>query len=159
MGQKKKKNDNKAKSKTNLLLSILIVLIIILITLVIIVNVMNNKKDVTNNKDNENTGNIIYNTEEEVIGDKAIGNITFTNIKCSYDGFRSLLTYTINNNGNSSIALDDYELVVKDNNDKTIAIMVPGAIQEIKAGESLEANNVIDIDLSSVAAIELRLSK
>jgi hypothetical protein len=55
--------------------------------------------------------------------------------------------------------LDDYEIVVKDSTGEVLAIMVPGVSGELKPGDDVDTGNSIDIDLSDVSDIELRLSE
>lgn len=148
-------------SKLKVLIFILVLLFIFLGVMVgiIVYNGIDNNSDNTSNIDKDGDGDVIYNTNEEVIGDKEINEVSFTNIECSFDGNQSLFKYTITNHGDKSIILDDYELVVKDQNKEVIAILVPGIDNEIKPGESYDTGNVIDMDLSNATSIELQLSE
>lgn len=151
------------KNSSTLLTVVLILLIIILVAVLIMGKAFTNSKEelseTPNNGENTNNTvdeNAIYNTNEDVIGDKILGDITFTNIECSFDGNRSLLEYTIINNGNKAVKLGNYELVVKDEEKNIIAILVPSANYELKPGEEYNTGNAIDINLSKVHSIELR---
>lgn len=155
-----KKRDNKKQEKSTIIWSIGIVLCLLMF-IISMFNVFNKDDKPNNNKNKENNRdeNIIYNDNKDVVSDKKVENVEFTNIECSFDGFRSLLTYTITNNGKDSISLDDYEIIVKDKNDNILAIMVPGDTSELKPKESLDIGNAIDIDLTKASKLELRLSK
>ena len=108
---------------------------------------------------NSQNENIIYTDNKDIISDKNIGDVTFTNIECSFDGFNSLLTYTITNNSKNNIILGNYELIVKDKDDNILAIMVPGDTKELKPTETIDIENVINIDLTKASKLELNLSK
>lgn len=138
-------------------ISIFISIILFLISLFSGINFFN--KEPNNKIDNNKDENIIYNNNKDVINDKEIKDVTFTNIECTFDGFRSLLSYTIINNSKKSIILEDYELIIKDKNDNILAIMVPGDTSELKPKESIDIGNAIDIDLTKASKLELRLSK
>lgn len=136
---------------------IFICVILFLISLFMGINFFN--KEPNNKIDNNRDENVIYNDNKDVIGDKEIKDVTFTNIECSFDGFSSLLSYTITNNSKKSIILKDYELIIKDKDDNILAIMVPGDNSELKPKESIDIGNAIDINLTKASKLELRLSK
>ena len=135
---------------------IIIILSIIAIILIIIgINKFNNNS----NTNKTNTKNKIeYNTNKNFTEDKNIDNISFTNIKCSYDGKNSLLEYTITNNKDTSIILNEYELIIKDKDNNILAIIAPVLEQEILPNTSYEASDAIDIDLTKANTLELKLN-
>ena len=156
-----KKDSKKQNRKSNLLVIILVILIILFITIIVIGKIFTNNKLDTN--ENKTTGtvdkvneDIIYNNNDKVVEDKTIGDITFTNIKCSFDGNYSLLEYTVTNNGQNSIKLGEYEFIVKDKQNNIIAILASSVDYELKSGESYQTGNAIDSDLSNAYAIELQ---
>ena len=156
------KNNKKliiAGKKEIWLIGILVLLILMVFAIVITVKLIGKDEDITDTPINDSSEDFIYNNNKEVIEDKVIGNVTFTNIECYFDGYRSFLDYTITNNEKRSIILSDYEIIIKDNKKNIIAILVPGANQELKTGETLDTGNVIDIDLSNIASIELKISE
>ena len=141
-----KTNSNRSKSKW--LVGILILVILVLGGIFIIANIyVNNGKEALDDTTND--------INDKFFGNKAIGDVTLSNIKCSFDGNVSLLEYTITNNGNKSVILGDYEIIVKDADKNVIAILVSGADYELKPGEEFDTGNVIDLDLSKVNSIEL----
>lgn len=153
-----KKKDNKKQKKSTIIWSIGIALCLLMFIMSIF-NGFNKEDKPSNNKENNRDENAIYNDNKDVVSDKKVGDVEFTNIECSFDGFSSLLTYTITNNGKDSIVLGNYEIVVRDKDNNILAIMVPGDISELKSKESLDIGNAIDIDLSKASKLELRLSK
>jgi len=102
---------------------------------------------------------IQYNNNEQVIGDKEINNITFTNIECSYDGNNSLLTYTITNKTKETINLGEYEITIKDKDGNILAILAPNLDQDIAPNASYDTGNSINIDLTKAYSIELNLNQ
>lgn len=87
------------------------ILLIICLNLIIITSfIYYNCKDSNNSSTNSNK-TIIYNKNKSFIKNQTISGITFTNIKCSYNGKDSLLSYTISNKTNQSIDLKNYKYV------------------------------------------------
>lgn len=151
-------DDDKKKEKMPIIWGVGIFLCILLFLISLFIGIKSFNKD-ENTNINNNNDDIIYNENEDVIGDKKLGNVSFTNIECSFDGFNSLLTYTITNNGKDSIILSDYELIVKDKDNNILAIMVPGDTSELKSKESLDIGNAIDINLTKASKLELNKTK
>lgn len=100
----------------------------------------------------------VYNTNEKVIEDKNINNITFTDIECVFDGNNSLLSYTITNNTQKSVVLGEYEIIVKDKKGTILANLAPRLELELKPGESFSTGTSVNIDLTSAYEIELSLT-
>lgn len=144
----------KKKTKT-ILISILSICLILGVTLIIVL-MLNQNKTPEENNDNT-TPETTYNNNEKVIEDKNINNITFTNIECSYDGNNSLLSYTVTNKTQAPVTLGEYEIIVKDKDDKILANLVPQLDVELKPEESFDTGVSVGIDLSKAYAIELVL--
>ena len=157
--EKTKKDENYILTKRNLLLVILIILLMggLIVGLNYFKNGSNKKKDIINESNKVNESNIKYNTNENFIKDKVSGDISFTNIECVYDGENSLLKYTITNNGDTNVKLNEYEVVVKDKNEEVLAVLVTILDEEIAPKKSYEAGNAIDIDLTDAYILELNL--
>lgn len=153
-GKESKKNIN---NRTNLLIGILCILIVIFIIVLLVVN--SNKEDTTTDNNDNTNENINYNESKDVASDKVVNGVKITNIKCSYDGFRTLLEYTISNNGSSDINLNDYELVIKDSDDNIIMLIPIGDTIELKSGSSLDTSSVIDVDFNKIKVVELNSVK
>lgn len=148
---------NKKIEKSTIIWSCGIILCLIIFATAFFIGSKETSRDKTPTTTKDET--VIYNDNKDVIGDKEIENVSFTNIECSFDGFNSLLTYTITNNGKNSIILGDYELIVKDKDSKILAIMVPGDTSELKPKESFDIGNAIDIDLTKAFKLELNKVK
>ena len=143
---RKEKKSVKSKNSKIIILIFLIILIILTVFGIIYFNKDEDAQDGNNN------------INKEFFSNKEIDNVTFTNIVCSFDGFNSLLTYTVTNNSMDSIFLEDYELIVKDKDSNILAVMVPGDSKELSKNESINIENIIDIDLTKAYSLELRLS-
>lgn len=142
------------KKKTILISAISIFLILGIILIVVFIQ----KQEKAPEEDNKNlTPEIIYNNNDKVVEDKNINNITFTNIECSYDGNNSLLSYTVTNKTQAPVTLGEYEIIVKDKDDKILANLVPQLDVELKPEESFDTGVSVGIDLSKAYAIELVL--
>lgn len=100
----------------------------------------------------------IYNTNEKVIEDKNINNITFSDIECVFDGNNSLLSYTITNNTQNPVTLGEYEIIVKDKKGTVLANLAPRLDLELKPGEAFNTGTSVNIDLSAAYEIELSLA-
>ncbi|MBQ8681749.1 MAG: hypothetical protein IJ509_02435 [Bacilli bacterium] len=152
------KKDNKKRK------IILIGLIILIIGSIVGIGISMMNKPIEDEKkiDDEQISNIdknlIYNTNEDVVSDKVVGDISITNIECYFDGNISLLDYTITNNGKENIKLNEYELIVKDSDGNILAIMAPTIDYELKPDEAYDTGSAIDIDLSDVSTIEVNLN-
>ena len=145
---KKNRKEKKSVKSKNSKIIILIFLIILIILTVFGIIYFNKDEDAQDGNNNIN---------KEFFSNKEIDNVTFTNIVCSFDGFNSLLTYTVTNNSMDSIFLEDYELIVKDKNSNILAIMVPGDSKVLSKNESINIENVIDY-FSHIEDIKTALS-
>lgn len=134
---------------------LLIILFIGIISITIFLNNKNNTTNDTNTNTNKNNETIKNNTNKGVVEDKEIDGITFTNIKCTYDGSYSILKYTITNHNNQDINLGEYEIVVKDKDGNVLANIAPTLDYTLKKEEAYDTENIIDIDLSTAFSIEL----
>ncbi|MCI6265923.1 MAG: hypothetical protein MR598_03640 [Erysipelotrichaceae bacterium] len=131
--------------------------IIILILGIIIVKILYNPQKEKNTSIQESTQNetVEYNNNPQITEEKNINNIIFTDIKCSYDGTYSLLTYKIINKTNQTIKLEEYEIIIKDKNNNILANISPSISQELKPQDEIETGNAIDIDLREAYSLEL----
>lgn len=143
------------KKKTILIISIIVICCIGGVVGIILFNKNNTKTEEPNTPKQET----IYNTNEKVVEDKNINDITFTNIECKFDGNNSLLTYTITNNKKESITLGEYEIIVKDKDGIILANLAPRLDSELKPSESFDTGTSINIDLSKAYEIELVLEQ
>ena len=153
----KKDQKKEIKKSPNTLLIIIVCIVMIIISIVIgVVSYNLGKKSIPEVKKEEEPS-IKYNTNEEIVKEKEINGILFTNIECSYDGSISLITYTIKNNTGETINLKEYDINIKDKEGNLLAIMSPNLDKEITPGESFDTGNSIDIDISNAYSMELNL--
>lgn len=141
---------NLINNKKSIIIGAFSILLLLIIIIIVIITIN------SNNNNNPTTNDPAYNNNKDVISDKNINGVTFSNIKCSWDGFPSLLEYTVTNNSNQTIILANYEIIIKDKQNKIMAITVPGSNQELKIGESLNLDNILTVDLSEATKIELK---
>ena len=128
------------------------ILIVILALGIILFN--NNNKD--NNK-NLKENKIIENDEPGIIEDKTIGDIKFSNIECFTENKSTTVKYTITNNGDETVTLEEYELVFKDKDKKVIGTIYAGTSTEIDAEESLNIETTSAVNIEEATSMELKL--
>ncbi|MEE3342460.1 MAG: hypothetical protein VZS44_00005 [Bacilli bacterium] len=136
------------KTKNKKIIALLILIIIIILIPIIKYN----------NKDN-NIKKITYNKNKSFIKEHNIEGITFTNIKCSYDGKDSLISYTITNKTDKDIDLKDYKVLVKDKKGTIITYIYVDFNKKLKPKEQKQyRNSVVGVDLSKAHSMELKLN-
>ena len=138
-----KKKKIKIKKKT---IVIIIVLILVLIGIIVLVN----KKP----KDN-----LKYNTNKTFVKNQKVEGIVFKNIKCTYDGKNSLISYTMVNKTKNKIYLKNYDVIVKDKNNNKLTRITANVTQSLSPKESVDmANEVVGVDLTNAYYMELKLN-
>ena len=99
------------------------------------------------------------NTNEDVIKDQLIDGITMTNTSMVTTNKTTKLTTSVTNNTDKDYRLDEYMIIVKDEEGKEI-VRIPGYVGDtIKAGETRTISSSVDIDLSKAASIEYEVKK
>lgn len=141
--------------KKKVVLIILSILFLIGIILSILFFSNNQEDKINDDKDNEITDNI----SKELTKDQIINNISFTNIKCSFQGNYYLLEYTITNQNNDRVNIGEYELIVKDKDNNIIANIAPYLDIELNPNESYSTGSAIDIDLTNASSMEFVISE
>ena len=150
-----KKEKVETKKSTDLKFIIAVIIIIILLGLIIWITFI--KVNTSNNEPKKEEPKIKYNTNENVVKDKEVNGILFTNIKCSFDGEYSIINYTIVNNTKETINLKEYEVIIKDKDGTIIAIISPNLDENIEPGKTRDTGNAINIDLTKAYSMELNL--
>ncbi len=124
-----------------------LVLLIILLAVIIPIIVSNNKKQSDGLKHNNNKSFV---KKQEVEG------IIFKNIKCTYDGKDSLISYTIVNKSKKKVYLKNYDVIVKDKNNVRLTKIAAHVTQTLEPKQSVEmANQVVGVDLTDAYYMEL----
>ena len=148
--QKKNNRNNKLdikfiKNKKN-------IIIIIVIILAIFTCIKLNKRNLV-----EKDG-LIYNSNKSFTKDQKVKGIVFKNIKCTYDGKNSLISYTMTNSTKEKINLKNYDIYVKDKKNVILTKISANVTQTIYPKKEIEmANQVIGVDLTNAYYLELKL--
>ncbi len=150
MGSKKKMSKQK-KSKWFLIIFSLLIVFVVGITVFMVF--FSDKKNETLTDDGYS------NTNKKFVEDKDVDGILFTNIKCSYDGNNSLITYTIVNHTKEVVNIVDYDVMIRDKNGNILAVISPNLDYDLKPEESYDTGNAIDIDVSNAYSMELLLDE
>ena len=99
------------------------------------------------------------NTNEDVIKDQVVDGITMTNTSMVTTNKTTKLTASVTNNTDKDYVLDEYMIIVKDEDGNQI-VKIPGYVGDtIKAGETRTISSSVDIDLSKAASIEYEVKK
>lgn len=136
------------KNKKIILIIILILLILVAVGIIITVNILNNKSE-TKNEDTPPETNEVYNYRQEIIEEKEVNGITFTNIDCYWDGTNSNISYTITNTTEETINLGVYTIEVYDDTDTLMYTLSPYLGKDLAPNEEYEelistSNNLTD---------------
>ena len=101
---------------------------------------------------------LTYNKNRSFIKEQKVEGILFKNIKCSFDGKDSLITYDMINTTNKKIYLNNYDVIVKDKDKNMITKIVASYSHDInpKKAEHM-ANSVVGTDLSNAYYMELKV--
>ncbi len=110
-------------------------------------------------KEEKPQDDIKTNTNEDVIKDQIVDGITMTNTSMITTNKTTKLTTSVTNNTDKDYRLDEYMIIVKDEEGKEI-VRIPGYVGDtIKAGETRTISSSVDIDLSKAASIEYEVKK
>ena len=139
-----KKHKVNKKNRKYLLIPVIIIIIILAIIAV---------------KDKTPNDGLKYNKNKSFIKKQEIKGIVFKNIKCTYDGKDSLISYTMINETKKKIYLNNYDVIVKDKNNVRLTKIAAHITQTINPKESLDmANQVVGVDLTKAYYMELKLN-
>ena len=140
----KKKQKTIKINKKYLLIVVAIVAIIIIFLMV---------------KNNTTDDGLKYNKNKSFTKSQKVEGIVFKNIKCTYDGKNSLISYTMINKTKKDIYLNNYDVIVKDKNNVKLTRISAHVTQTFASKESVEmANQVVGVDLTSAYYMELKLN-
>ncbi len=145
---------SKLTKKRMLIGSIALISILLILGIVLMINRAREKNLVETEK-----AKIIYNNNPGVIEEKEAKGLSFTNIKCYFDGKVSTLTYTLTNTTDQSIYLDAYDIVLKNEKGTVLTTISPNFARELKSHESFETSNYVAINLTEAMTLELNLEK
>ncbi len=131
-------------------------LLIIPVIIIIILTIIIKNRNISNSISNDGYK---YNNNKNFIKKQKVDGIVFKNIKCTYDGNNSLISYTMVNETKKDIYLDNYDIIVKDKNNEKLTKISAHVTQTFKSNESVEmANQVVGVDLTDAYSMELKLN-
>ena len=131
------------KKKKNMIIAIILIIVILIIVL---------SKTVFSSKEKVK----IYNNNESFKQNQEKDGFTFEKISCYYDGKESQINYVISNHTDKNVNLKNYELLVKDKDDKVISNIFIGSVISLAPNEEKKIENkVIGRDLSNAYKLEL----
>ena len=115
----------------------------------------------TKEKDSNKKGEdkVVSNTNTEVIKDQTLGIYEFKNTSLIYEGGQSVLETVVTNTSSQDQMLEEFKIVVKDENDQEMITLVGFVGNVIKAGESKVITSYCGKDLSKAASIKYELVK
>lgn len=110
------------------------------------------------NNNNHNDG-LKYNKNKTFTKSKKVKGIVFKNIKCTFDGKDSTISYTMINENKKKIYLNNYDVIVKDKNNNKLTRIAAHFTDTIAPNKSLDrVDKVIGIDLTDAYYMELKLN-
>jgi hypothetical protein len=141
---------NKSKLKPYKKYILIIIAIIFVILLFVCI-----KKCTSNNKDD----GLKYNTNKSFIKEQKKDGIVFKNIKCTYNGEYSDISYTMVNETKDTIYLNNYDIIVKDKDKKRLTKIAAHINEKLVPNKSLDwVDRVVGIDLTDAYYMELKLN-
>ena len=145
MDNMRKKTKIKFKFFKNKKIMIALVLLLILIVALTAI-LINNKSD----------DGLIYNKNKSFVKEQNIKGIVFKDIKCTYNGKDSIISYTMINKTKKDIYLNNYDIIVKDKDNNKLTKIVAGVTQTIKPKEEVTmSNQIVGVDLTDAYYMEL----
>ena len=130
--------------------------IIILLSIVLIIGVM---LVFILKKNNTIDDGLKHNNNKSFIQKQKVKGIIFKNIKCTYDGKNSLISYTMVNKTKKKIYLNNYDVIVKDKNKVKLVRIAAHVTQTLSPDEPVDmANQVVGVDLTNAHYMELKLN-
>lgn len=100
---------------------------------------------------------IVINDKEDVVSNKEVSNISFTNIEYYYDGTTTTVFMNITNNNEQTVVLGDFIANIYDKNGKFIEKFEPTTAYELKQDETMELEFNCPKDLSSAYKMDIEL--
>ena len=127
-------------------------IIVPVVIIIIIIAFISTKRNTLND-------GLKYNNNKSFVKKQEVKGIIFKNIKCTYDGKDSLISYTMVNETKKKIYLNNYDVIVKDKNNVRLTKIAAHITQTLAPKESLDmANQVVGIDLTNAYYMELKLN-
>jgi preprotein translocase subunit SecF len=134
----------KKKEKIATIIIIILIIAIVILSYLKLNNMINAKNKIQ------------YNTNKEFLQEKNIEGIQFSNFECYYDGEKSTISYDVTNTNANELNLEEYKLLIKDQNNEILFIGDTGAEETISPNIVQKIEFSVDIDLSNASKIEIK---
>ena len=129
--------------------------ILIIVVVIFVLLVFTCIKGCTSNKDD----NLKYNTNKSFTKKQNKEGIVFKNIKCTFDGKNSDISYTMINDTKETIYLKNYDIIIKDKNNKRLTKIAAHINEKLPPKKSLDwVDRVVGVDLTDAYYMELKLN-
>ena len=136
---------------------LLVILIISTICTIGIISLIFTKKETPNFKESVNNIELKYNQNESFTKEQIIGDLSFTNITCSYNGTTSYLSYTITNLTDKPYQLNEYNILILDQEGNTISTFDLNYNIELAPNEEFYTNHTINSNLIEAYSMKISL--
>lgn len=148
------------KNRKKILLMILIILIILFLLVIGLKFFWNNESNNVDGNINDGKDEVIEITKEEVVKDREISGILFSDISYIYDGKETIITLDITNNNLENINYLEYEFKIYDKTNNLISEVSGVYNKEIISGKKLNDLTLgTDRDLSEAYLMEISINK
>jgi len=148
------------KNRDKFLMILLIFLIVMFLLIILLKKFVNYNEKEENNVINEEKNEIIEVSNEEVIKDREVSGILFSDIRYIYNGKETIITMDITNKNLETIEILKFEFIVYDKNNNLLGNFSGFYNKKIVNNEKL--NNLLvgtDRDLSDVYSMDIFISK
>lgn len=110
---------------------------------------------------NNNTSNngLKFNNNKSFTKSQKVKGIVFKNIKCTFDGKDSTISYTMLNETKKKIYLSNYDIIVKDKKNNRLTKIAAHITDTIDPKKSLDrVDKVVGADLTNAYYMELKVN-
>ena len=100
-----------------------------------------------------------YNRNKTFMKEQKVKGIVFKNIKCTFDGKDSTISYTMINETKKKIYLNNYDVIIQDKNHNRLTRIAAHFTDTIDSMKSLDrVDKVLGVDLTDAYYMELKLN-
>lgn len=134
--------------KEKLILIVCLVILFLFVSIVIFVKL---------NNSNSNNNDIFENKNKDVVSDKEVSNILFSNIKYKYDGTGTEVSMKITNKNDKIVKIGEMNIKIFDESKVFIGEFNPFVIYDLYPDRSGEITFSIEKNLSEAFSLEIEL--
>lgn len=102
--------------------------------------------------------NAILNNNPDIIKEQTVNQFKMSNVSLRYKDGISTLTVTVTNNSNETIAVSQFDVVLKTENGSIITTLNGSLGNQMEGNSSLTITITSDIDLSEAYSLEYQIS-